>query len=813
MRVNEKCQEIHISVKELIQTSKNKIFKMDSIPYRIRMSQGTELHQHYQENQSKIQINFQKEAPIKIVEKVGEWKFIISGRADCVFEMDKWFIIEEIKTISDISTFNIKSKTGHDYIHQLMIYSYYFINQKLKKKIKSNLILIEVHSGIQKKIEIEYQNQSDFIQNQCKIIIRNWSTEKERKKMLQSRFKSINFPYKSLRPYQKEIIDGSREIIKNKGRLMISAPSGLGKTIGSLYPALYETIKNNLRLFIVTSKTTQHKIYLDTLKSFEKKGAKFQSIILTAKEKMCTNDVYICDKAICPYIENYEKADIDSIRNELLKKQILTGQYIKKKAKELQLCPFEVALDCSLNCDVIVGDYNYVFHPAIRLKRFFDQSYSDMLLIVDEAHNLPFRALSYYSPEISLRELHLILDDLHNTKINNAIIEIGDKILNKIVNYINETIEEHQYSDKIKTKIIKINNRLFKNILSEFDKFIVKYVYAYTKQHGYHPKKKDRIIEFSSFLHLFYSILNESEIPEFSHLCNLKEKSIKIFCKSAAFKLEKQMKGFHSIICQSATLFPSQYYRKILGFPSSFKNLIFKSPYSNNNRLYLGYSNVSTKYEYRDQSYSEIAQLISKVTGYKKGNYLAFFPSFKYLDSVHSKLEMQNLNVELLIQKKKMTEKARREYIKKLKVDDKKYILLAVQGGIFSEGVDFPGDMAIGAFIIGPGLPAYTFEQELMKNYYDYRWKKGFEYAYRNIGMTKVIQAAGRIFRSNEDRGIICLIGSRFNTSYYKDALPEEWNLYNSRNPLPYIEKFWNSFQQEKQYHQNLLDIKKKKVD
>jgi len=318
-------------------------------------------------------------------------------------------------------------------------------------------------------------------------------------------------------------------------------------------------------------------------------------------------------------------------------------------------------------------------------------------------------------------------------------------------------------------------------------------------------------------LRQFSSILKESDSPEYSELLYVKEGKIKLLCKSAAPKLEKQIKGFHSVIIQSATLFPMEYFEKMVGFPTSTKKLQFNSPFSQKNRLYLLIPYLSTRYEDRQESYDQIAKIICDTVKIKNGNYLAFFPSFAYLRAVQREIKARSISIDLIVQERKMSESKRRNYLRKMKDSNNNNLLLAVHGGIFSEGVDFIGDMAIGAFIIGPGLPAFSVEQELMQKYFEYKWKKGFEYAYRNPGMMKVIQAAGRIFRTSTDRGFVMLIGHRFNTPYYNCVLPCDWNIEQPKDLMKRIHTFWTQTTNLEEDTESELLVKsrkyRKKVD
>lgn len=789
MKVIQERKEFHISIKDVIFTSLERKSFTSAIPLRIRASKGTEVHRIFQENRKKTEKNFQREVLVKFQTKIQGWDFIISGRADIVYEKEGTWIIEEIKSILDLEDFSLESQTAEEYRLQLLLYGHYFL--QLGKPIQCRLVLIDIYTEKTKIIDVPPQDLSAYIQKQCATILTSWERERKLKAEQRNRAKTVMFPFEKYRPNQEEIIQKTTQCLQKRERLMLLAPSGLGKTIGTLFPALKYALKKNKRVFVITSKTTQQHIYRETLRIFTKKKAKFNSIILTAKEKMCINSAFICEKSLCPYLNNYGKVSLDKIVSEMLTKQVIDARYIRKMARNHTVCPFEISLDCALYCDVIVGDYNYVFHPYIKLKRFFDQPYDDIILIVDEAHNLPFRAMTYYSPEITLQSLTDVIDYLRSLRMPKSIEKKGIAIYQQITKFIMDLI--NQFPDLVTKKpvLVKFDKTFFRKILKDYDQIILSYIQAYTFQQGFQPGGKDKVIEFALNLRQFSTILQESDSPEYSELLYIKEGKVKLLCKSAAPKLEKQIAGFHSVIIQSATLFPLDYFRKMVGFPPSAHKLQYNSPFSQQNRLYLLMPNLSTKYEDRQESYDQIARTICNVVNVKKGNYLAFFPSFVYLKAVQREIETRSISIELIVQERKMSESKRRKYLKKLKDPIKDYLLLAVHGGIFSEGVDFIGDMAIGAFIIGPGLPAFSMEQELMQKYFEFKWKKGFEYAYRNPGMMKVIQAAGRIFRTSTDRGFVMLIGHRFSTPYYNSVLPTDWNIEQPPDPIKRIQTFW----------------------
>jgi DNA excision repair protein ERCC-2 len=791
VKVNPELKEVHISIKNVVFASLERRLFTSTIPLRIRASKGTELHQTFQKNREKTEENFQREVLVKFETAVKGWKFIISGRADIIYEKEDVLIIEEIKSVLNLEDFSVDSQTADEYRQQLLMYGHYFL--QLGKPIQCRLVLIDIYTEEIKIIEVPYQDLSVYIQKQCETILDSWEKNEKLKAEQRNRAKTVVFPFEKYRPNQKEIIRKTTQCLQKRERVMLLAPSGLGKTIGTLFPALKYALKKNKLVFVATSKTTQQHMYRETLQLFTKKGAKFNSIILTAKEKMCINSAFICDKSLCPYLDNYCKISLEKIISEILTKQVIDARYIRKIAKKHIVCPFEISLDAALYCDVIVGDYNYVFHPYIKLKRFFDQPYDDIILIVDEAHNLPFRAVTYYSPEITLQSLIDASNYLRSMQVLVSVEKEGISIYQQLTRYIMELINQFPDSTTKKPILVKFDKKFFRKILKDHDRLILSYTQAFTSRRGVQLGKRDKVIEFALNLRQFYAILKESDSPEYSELLYLNKGRIKILCKSAAPKLKKQIKGFHSVIMQSATLFPLEYFQKMVGFPASAQKIQYPSPFPQKNRLYLLMPNLSTKYEDRQESYDLIASTISKAVNVKEGNYLAFFPSFAYLKAVQREIKDRNLSVELIMQERKMSESKRRIYLKKLRNPDKKYLLLAVHGGIFSEGVDFTGDMAIGAFIIGPGLPAYSKEQELMQKYFDLKWKKGFEYAYRNPGMMKVIQAAGRVFRTSTDRGFVMLFGHRFSTPYYKSVLPADWKIERPPDLIKRIQTFWQS--------------------
>ncbi|MHA1777099.1 MAG: ATP-dependent DNA helicase [Promethearchaeota archaeon] len=822
MRANLEKREYHISVKDLVFLPVVKMGQFSGIPISrtARANQGRELHQQFQSNALKLdsspRISVKNEKTVKYNVNHKGWHFIITGRADSVQITAKKIVVQEIKSVVDLSLYNQnpQSKLFTGYRRQLLIYAHIFKHDFPHHEIIPQLVVMEIGTEHTQIVDVSYENQKKYIVEQCDAILDLWQEEEKKKKQLRTREESIIFPFPSYRPYQEEMMEKISEALKIRKNVILNAPTGLGKTVGSLIPSLRYAIASNLRLFIVTSKTTQQKIYSDTLRIMSKQKAQFHAVVLTAKEKMCINDTYLCDPHFCPFISNYQEEKVIPVIKNLLKHPVLQAPYIRKIARKERLCPFELALDSSLECDVIVGDYNYVFNPQVRLQRYFEDTHDDCIILIDEAHNLPDRARDYYSPSINYTEAKEVKFFIEKQSL---VPEIKEMLKNQMVNLLSYFKQMHSalksYHDQ-RVIPVKVDERQFKQWNQAFDKVIFQYIKALGQDVEQIIRPDDLFLTFTRSFSFFVRLLKSLNEAEYQLLYYPAERRLQIFCKSAHRELQKQMQGFYSVIAQSATLTPSEYYRKMLGFPKNALYLRYSSPFSPKNRLILNFTGISTRYEHREGTYSKIADLIFTTLSVHPGNYLAFFPSFSFLDEVYHYLQQYNLPVSLIKQERTMSERERRKVLKLLRTPLPKqkslksslsylkehismnqgYLLCGVHGGIFSEGVDYEGDMGIGVFIIGPGLPSYNFEQELIKNYFQQTMKKGFEYAYRNPGMTRVIQAAGRIFRSDKDRGIVLLIGNRFSLPFYASLFPPEWNItpFSEISELsPILRSFW----------------------
>lgn len=739
-----------------------------------RLAAGRRAHDVYQKIQSKARENYRREVTVDFRREIEDYTFIVQGRIDGVYEENGCTIVEEVKTVilGPVHFTKVDETAFPHYVNQLKIYCY-LVAQMQEKPIQAILVLVNLVNQIRRSLEIDFQmtEVGEFLEQRMRqILLRLRETEARQmqRREIQPR---LNFPYQSVRTFQEDVIRDIQQALESRRDLLISAPAGIGKTAAALYSALKFALASDKLLFYVTSKTTQQQIVQETIATMnQQEGVTLRAITIQAKEKICPQEICLCQEEFCPFIENYyERLESSRVIPEMLQLGNLTPNQVRETGLQYQLCPFELSLDLSLRMDVVLGDYNYVFDPQAYLRRFFAEGrYDHFILIVDEAHNLYGRGRDYYSGSLFRDDLQALI-----FKCQQEVREIFFKL--KAV-YLELDAIFREIGEQLQSRAPKVlfepDKARFKRIKETLNDLMLEY-FIYKKL-NLKPEADD---PFDNFYYAFLRFANilELEGDEFAYIYDQSQENtrLSILCKDPAAQLKQRIDGFYATVAMSATFEPMQFYQNVLGFAPEVLQQIYPSPFPAANRKILVAPHVSTKYRQREQAYGPIAELIQEVILLKPGNYFAFFPSFHFLNRVAELIYLPDFQV--ITQTSFMREKERQRVLSQLREKDENCLVLAVQGGIFAEGVDYPGNMLIGAFIIGPALPAFTFEQELMKQYYETHYGQGFEYAYLYPGMNRVIQSAGRVIRTHEDKGVMILIGRRFATSYYNSVFPSYW--------------------------------------
>lgn len=755
---------------------------------------GLEIHQLVQAERREEFETYQAEVPISQSFEWDGYQFEVSGRMDGYFD-DETPRIEEIKTAFNVfELLNVLKarREDHPYILQLRTYGYfYWLKNKVVPDLNLHLVSSRNGSNFDYSVRLNVSEYEDWLERRSQELVEEAKAAEKRAERRIKAARDLRFPFEKPRSGQLELMAMIEEGIGQKLPMMIQAPTGLGKTLGVMFPMLREALGRGQKLVYLTPKNSQHGVAEDAMERLQEQGAKVKALTITAKSKMCFKNEPLCNPDFCEYAKDYYTKVADhKVLDVLSKKRGLTTSKFKKVAEEYQVCPFEIQLDAAKDADAVICDYNYVFAPRSAFGRLASRDFTQSgkpNLVIDEAHNLPARSMDYYSPSLSTLVLQNLLQDLD--KIAEAFRIQARDLIGECIAVIEDCRPENCQSP------MRIHPPI-EEFLKQDEKlrgFLTSYLNSDAE-----IQAKDPVLALSFYWSDFTESLEyvASGRPEFFTSFHPHPAALKITCCDASEMLKSAYKDYEQIAAFSATLKPFEYYSRLGGLdPERVKTAEFASPFSPAHRKLLLIPQVSSKYSERERNAPRIAEVIHKISSQKRGNYFAFFPSFDFMERVYQNLDVPE-GFQVMRQKRQMRREDVDGVLENLKDPDAAHILFAVQGGVFSEGVDYPGHMVIGAFIIGPPLPNFDLEREKMREYYQKHYGAGFDYAYTYPAMAKAVQAAGRVIRSETDRGLIVLMDSRFLQTGYAKSMPQDWfkvsprELVSSRI-LSDIEAFW----------------------
>jgi DNA excision repair protein ERCC-2 len=583
----------------------------------------------------------------------------------------------------------------------------------------------------------------------------------------------LSFPYENPRPGQVELIHTIEQGMSEGSRVLIQAPTGLGKTVGVLYPILKEAMSRGQKVVYVTPKNSQHSVAEDAVTRFQETGAKLKSLSITAKSKICFKNEPLCDPEYCEYARDYyTKVHKNGILDILANKKKLKARTFRSLGAEYQVCPFELQFDGAQEADTVICDYNYVFAPRSTFGRMTMIGIGQAgkpNLVIDEAHNLPARAMDYYSPSLSSIALEKMRDEIHKvpSPLRNEAEELLDGCIQTIASCRPEESSKPAKIDPPVNPFLAQDSKL-RALLSRY------------LDSGVEIQPRDVILRLCFYWSEFTEVLEYVGDPDRQEFFTTFHPHstggiVKITCCDASAMLENCYDEYEQVVGFSATLKPFDYYAKLSGLDlENVRKAEFPSPFLRERRKLLIIPQISTRYSARERNYAKIADAIQKIAAIRRGNYFAFFPSFEFLERVLGPFQPPE-GFTILRQERDMKAPQVEAILDHLREQVVPTIVFAVQGGMFSEGLDYPGEMVIGAFVIGPPLPNFDLEREQMREYYQGHYGAGFDYAYTIPAMAKAIQAAGRVIRSETDRGLIVLMDNRFVQPGYSRSMPMDW--------------------------------------
>ena len=795
--------EVRISVRRLVEF----ILRSGDIDNRRRsssdnaMAEGSRIHRMIQRRMGS---EYTAEVPLSYCYSTEYYDILVDGRADGIIDGDI-ITIDEIKgTYRHLDKLN---EPAAEHVAQAKCYAYMYAKKHMAERIRVRMTYCNLDTE-----DIRYFYETyDFtdLEKWFLAVIeeyKKWTDYRfEWSQKRQASIKELEFPF-AYREGQKELATYVYQTIVHKKKLFLEAPTGVGKTISTLFPAIKAIGEEKAeRIFYLTAKTIAGTVAENTFSILRENGLQFKSVVITAKEKICFMEEAECNPENCPYAKGHFDRINEAMYDLLTHEAHFDRVKIEEYARKHRVCPFEMSLDMSLFSDGIICDYNYLFDPHVYLKRFFAESKNEKyLFLIDEAHNLVDRGREMYSAT-------LVKEDFLTLKKR---VKVYDKKLEKRLEACNHQLlimkkeceEYHRYDsiDSLYVIVERLNGALE----------------DYLENHEESPIRKE-VLEFyfkiAHFL-LIYERLGE-EYLIYTAFDEQRNFYIRLYCVDPSKNLAECMDKGEASVLFSATLLPIQYYKKLLGGTKEDYEVYAKSTFLPERRALLIGRDVTSKYSMRSTMlYRSIAEYIHIAVSGKKGNYMIFFPSHHFLKQVYQEYDFlygDEKGTECILQQEYMKEEDRAAFLghfmgnEELHLEDVVHMDIdidmeeshtlvgfCVMGGIFGEGIDLKKDSLIGAVIVGTGIPQVGLERELIKDFFDEKAESGYEYAYLFPGMNKVLQAAGRVIRTHEDRGIIVLLDERFLYSSYRNLFPREWSNYkvvDKNNVKSEIDSFWNA--------------------
>ncbi len=751
---------------------------------------GGRLHRKIQHQMG---AGYRPEVSLKYTKDCDGFSILVEGRADGIMETASGTVIDEIKGV--LKDLDAVTEPVPVHLAQAECYAYIYATQQNLSEIGIQMTYCNMDTEDIKRFQYVYtfSELEDFFMDLIRQYEKWARYQVEWRKKRNDSIKDLEFPF-PYREGQRDLAASVYRTILRRKKLFIQAPTGVGKTIATVFPAV-KAVGEGLgdTIFYLTAKTITRTAAWQAFDLLKEQALRMKVLVLTAKEKICFTEDMNCNPEACPYaLGHYDRVN-DALYELLTSSDEMSREIIKEQAKRWQVCPYELSLDLCSWADAVICDYNYCFDPNARLRRFFGEGVKgEYIFLIDEAHNLVERGREMYSAELYkedfLRIRRLLGED--DPKVTRRLSECNALLLT-----LKRECADYQVLDSVGDVYLKLLS-----LMAELERFLEE------------CKKEDERSEVLDFYFSVRSFVNIYErLDEHYLIYSEMEESgrfkLRLMCVNPAVNLQEFLDKGNSAIFFSATLLPIHYYRKLLSTTTEEDYAIYaKSPFDPKKRLLLIGDDVSTKYTRRGEDmYRKYAQYLAQIAGTKKGNYIAYFPSYAFMEEVYDAFmelmdaaSAEDKEIEAILQSQYMSEEAREIFLESFEEErDKSLLGFCVMGGIFAEGIDLDREKLIGAIIVGTGLPMVCREREMVKDYFDGQGMRGFDYAYLYPGMNKVMQSAGRVIRTDEDTGVIVLLDDRFRDTRYQEIFPREWKDYSMctvDTVAEQINEFWEEF-------------------
>ena len=754
---------------------------MSHRPRAERGAIGAKIHRRLQ---AAAGVLYEAEVPLSCTTSIDGLAIEVSGRADGILRTDP-LTVDEIKTVSG-KAFDLPPSPTYD--AQLKCYAYFLCVKKGLSQVATRLTLYRLDDGKTRYLTATHtaEDLRAFYLQLLRRIQARAQLVAERKTQLLPTAAAARFPYSSVREGQDIMIRECYRDIKVGKRLFVEAPTGTGKTLSSLYPAVRALGEGHCdKIFYLTAKASTRREAFRAASQLFQSGARLRTVVLTAREQLCRNEVAKCDPdgisrhcnpLDCPYAKGFYDRCEGALRDALSSQNGFPRASVLEIAERHHICPYEFQLELSELCDIVICDYNYVYDPQIYLRRYFDpdgQSDNRYVFLVDEAHNLGDRAAVMYSAVLSSEDVAALWRQLPEQEDTlRSALEKLTVTMHGLRRYCKDNLfrdadgVEHGYD--IRHSAMEPFCALVAQTRGALESWL----------RTHRGNESETAVHRLAVLLKRFEVISEYYDERFLTFIELEDdvRRVRLICLDPSRVLASCHARAHAAVLFSATLTPSDYFADILGGGKDAVRISLPSPFDQSHCCLVAVPTVSTRYEDRAASYKKIASLIAATVSGRAGNYMVYFPSYDYMERVLQAFQKRYPKVTCAVQKRGMSAGERDAFLHTFRDDGCLRVGFCVLGGSFSEGIDLPGGELIGTVIVGTGLPGISNERNILRDHYETTRERGFDYAYTYPGMNRVLQAAGRVIRREDDRGVIVLIDSRFGEPRYQMLFPDHWS-------------------------------------
>lgn len=753
-----------------------------------RMQLGREVHEHYQGTRTAEDERFRAEVRLQHQLVVEGWTIQLHGRVDGLSEEDGVVIVEEVKSTAMPAMALLATELDDwaDYALQLELYLY-ILHAAGRERTRGRLVLISVVDGARHVLGLRLDPEAigALVLDRLGELVR--VRERRLQWMARRRASIVPRPFERWRPGQEPVVARLIEALPAREPVLVEAPTGMGKTAAVLYAVLRFALANDLQVYWATSRTTQQGVVAATLQRFADQGLDISAVAFTSREAACLQETVDCRPEVCGFAADYydkRRASEAVVRAAALAPA--RHQALCDLAGACELCPYELARDTAEHVDVVVGDYNYVFDPDVRSARLFAEGPERWVVVVDESHQLVDRARGYRSPRLSASLARRAAEFLGDR----ADFAAFERLAHDVEDAIVDAADAATGRERDGMAMAELSRRQWRDLADRFDELGLDYALLRAAERR-PDEAEDPFLDLVRAVGRFTRILADSGEETIQLVTRTRgQEAVALLCLDPSPFVGPRIAELGGFVGASATLSPAGFYRDLLGLdPDRVHHHRTTGVFDPSRRRVLVASRVSTAFKDRRRDAQPTADLLQACIRKVPGNVAVFFPSFAMLDDLASRWTLWDR--EVLRQEPSMPPSVREEWLERLGEKGPPVVLAAVLGGIFGEGIDLPPGALDAVFIAGPALPPVGLERDLLREHYESRYDQGFLYASLVPGMTRVVQAAGRLIRRPEDRGVILLVGRRFRWRDIDALLPDDWEVEESDHPEHAIEAFF----------------------